>query len=154
MKSRQGKIKSPLCRIHLSVPANKIVPQLFSSLITVRNEVGARLCFHRRVRFCSQGVGWGCLPQCMLGYHLPHGADPPGADTPLGVDTPPGADTPPRHSAGWEIRSTCGRYASYKNAILFIYSFCWRRLTPGSRDAIQSSFRWLKLIRIWQIRQT
>ena len=33
MESRQGEIKSPLNRIHLSVPANKIVPELFSSLI-------------------------------------------------------------------------------------------------------------------------
>ena len=42
---------------------------------------------------CPQG-GWGCLPQCMLGYH------PPGADTPWeqapsrSRHPPPGADTP------------------------------------------------------------
>ena len=42
-------------------------------------------------------TGRGCLPQCMLGYHTPPGADTPlGADTtPLGADTTPlGADTP------------------------------------------------------------
>ena len=83
----------------------------------------------------------GCLPQCMLGYTHPPGADPPGADKPLpqsrhpleqtppspGADTlpradtpqppPPGADTP--HRACWEIRSTRGQCASYWNAILF-----------------------------------
>ena len=43
----------------------------------------------------------GCLPQCMLGYCTPPGADTPHpADAPLGADTleeqthPPGADTP------------------------------------------------------------
>ena len=37
-------------------------------IFTARNKVGARLCFHRHVWFCSQA---GCLPQCMLGYHNP-----------------------------------------------------------------------------------
>ena len=62
---------------------------------------------------------------------------PPGADTPqtryapLGPGTPPreqppGPGTPPQCRACWEIRSTCGRYASYWNAILFSKSaFKW-----------------------------
>ena len=89
---------------------------------------------------------WGCLPQCMLGYHTPWSRHSPGPDL-LGPDTPqdqtppgsrnpprsrhpPGPDTLPgqtppqsRHSprrACWEIRSTRRRYASYWNAILFI----------------------------------
>ena len=37
--------------------------------------------------------GWGCLPQCMLGYHTPQEQTPPRADTPW-ADTPPQADTP------------------------------------------------------------
>ena len=40
-------------------------------------------------------------------------------NTPLERQTPPGKETP-LHSACWEIRSTCGRYASYWNAILVI----------------------------------
>ena len=77
----------------------------FLMLFTARNEVGARLCFHRRVWFCSQG---GCLPQCMLGY-------PPGTDPPPPRSRHP---LPPWRRACWEIRSTRGRYASYWNAIL------------------------------------
>ena len=58
------------------------------TIVTARNEVGARLCFHRRVWFCSQGG----LPQCMLGYHPP----PPGSRPPQ--SRTPGAGTPPsRH---------------------------------------------------------
>ena len=68
---------------------------------------------------CLSTGGWGCLPQCMLGYHTPRSRHPPRsrppradthppvADTPLGADIllgadtpreqkpPPGADTPP-----------------------------------------------------------
>ena len=45
--------------------------------------------------------GGGCLPQCMLGYNTPRGADTPleqttpPEQTPL-KQTPPRADTPPR----------------------------------------------------------
>ena len=46
-------------------------------LVTFCNVVAARLCFHRRLWFCSQGV---CIPACI------------GADTPL-------ADTPSRHTS-------------------------------------------------------
>ena len=45
---------------------------------------------------CPQG-GWGCLSQCMLGYHT---HPPPRSRPPLGADTPPNPpeQTPPsRH---------------------------------------------------------
>ena len=47
--------------------------------------------------FCSQGGGG--LPQCMLGYHPPPGADTPLPRTrhsPKSRPHPPGADTPPQ----------------------------------------------------------
>ena len=98
-----------------------------------------RLCFYTCLSFCSQGGG---LPQCMLGYHhLPPRADthpqsrPPGAGIPPSrhpsrpgttppeqappragtpaADTPLGSGTPP--ADGY----CCGRYASYRNALLF-----------------------------------
>ena len=70
------------------------------TLITGRNEVVAKVIFLHL--FVILFTGGGCLPQCMLGYHTPPGADtpqsrhaPPGADTPLPqADTPPGVDTP------------------------------------------------------------
>ena len=69
---------------------------------------------YRPQRSCGQGNvftrvchsvhrGWGCLPQCMLGYHTPLQQTPPGSShPPLGAETPqsrqppPGADTLPR----------------------------------------------------------
>ena len=65
-------------------------------IFTARNEVGARLCFHRRVWFCSQGGG--------------------SASVHAGIPPPP--PHPHHRRACWEIRSTRGRYASYWNAIL------------------------------------
>ena len=52
----------------------------------------AKVMFLQASVILSTG-GWGCLPQCMLGYHNPPRADPPRPDTPPGAD-PPGADTP------------------------------------------------------------
>ena len=52
--------------------------KIWHYIFTFRNIVAARLCFHRRLWFCSQGGG--CLPHCMLGHHPLPG---PGADTPL-----------------------------------------------------------------------
>ena len=73
-------------------------------LITVRNEVAKVMFLQASV--CPQG-GWGCLPQCMVGYHTPQSrhTHPPGADTPL-EQTPPRADTPreqtpPRADTPW-----------------------------------------------------
>ena len=90
---------------------------------TARNEVGARLCFHRHVWFCSQGGG---LPRCMLGYHPPPGADSPGRGHPPPPDSvhrggglpqcmlgyhPPGADTPrSRHPPCPPAAEHAGRY--------------------------------------------
>ena len=46
------------------------------------------------------------------------GPDTPRPDTPMD-QTPPGPDTPPPQCRSCcKIRSTCGRYASYRNAIL------------------------------------
>ena len=77
-------------------------------VITGRNDVVAKVIFLHLSVILFTGWGWGCLPQCMLGYHTPLGADtpqeqtppeteqtPPRADTPLGADTSQGADTPP-----------------------------------------------------------
>ena len=81
--------------------------------------------------FCPGG--WG-LPQCILGYHPPLGpgrhpprtghAPPWQADlpTPDQAGTPLGPGRTPRH---YEIRSMSGRYASYWNAILFVYVCKW-----------------------------
>ena len=88
------------------------------SVITARNEVGARLCFYRCVWFCSQGAG---VPD-----QVP---PPPGPGTPPRTRyTPPGPGTPPPpdqvHPPGTrEIRSTRGRYASYWNAFLLFNMF-------------------------------
>ena len=107
-----------LFQIHTKMAIMTLLPTLYSHIvavlfiITARNEVGARLYFHRHVWFCSQGG----LPQCMLGH--PPRSTPlpllPGADIPTVADTPweqtapprsrhlPGADTPlPRCKACW-----------------------------------------------------
>ena len=67
-------------------------------LFTVRNEAGKVMFF---TGVCLS-TGWGCLPQCMLGYHTcPPEQTPPGSRHPPRADTPPEADTlqsrhPPR----------------------------------------------------------
>ena len=54
---------------------------------------------------------------------------PPGTRyTPLEQTTPPD-QVPPRSRACWEIRSTCGRSASYWNAILFSAEFQTYRIS-------------------------
>ena len=94
--------------------------------------------------FCPQGG----LPQCMLGYHPPteqapppgnrhpsgpgtpsEQAPPPGPGTPWEQALPPGPGTPrdqapPRaeHAGRYGQQATSGRYASYWNAILLIFS--------------------------------
>ena len=55
-------------------------------LFTVRNVVAVRLCFHRRLSFCSRGGGM---------YHSVHWAD-----THL-VRPPPGRQTPPSNAC-WD----------------------------------------------------
>ena len=53
--------------------------------------------------------------------HLPRTRYTPWAGTPPGTRYTPQAGTPPS-SACWEIRATSGRYASYWNAFLYIFS--------------------------------
>ena len=76
---------------------------MVACFITGRNEVVEKVIFLHLFVILFTG-GWGCLPQCMLGYHTPRSrhtspeqtpprADPPGADTPLGADTHLGVDT-------------------------------------------------------------
>ena len=96
-------------------------------LITGRNEVVPKVMFLlMSVILLTQ---WGCLPQCMLGYHPPQeqshplGADtpqeqtPPGGRHPPGADIPPGADTPQeqtplwsRHPPGSRLRHTVNEW--------------------------------------------
>ena len=59
----------------------------------------AKVILLRASVILSIGGGWGCLPQCMLGYHQPPEQTPPRADTTPLEQTPPrsrppGADTP------------------------------------------------------------
>ena len=56
----------------------------------------------------------GDLPHCMLGYTLPRTR----GRHPSGPGTPPEQTIPP----AWEIRATSGRYASYWNAILLVFT--------------------------------
>ena len=114
--------------------------------ITARNEVGARLFLQASVILSTGGgVPDQVHPQDQVHpptrytprdqVHPRPGTPPrtrytpPGLGTPPmgpgtppslpGPGTPPGTRYTPRHRACWEIRSTRGRYASYRNAILF-----------------------------------
>ena len=126
---------------------------LIYRIVTVRNFVADGNNF---TGVClSTGVGWGCLPQSMLGYHTP----PPGPDTPPWTrhpppwsrhhpwdQTPPWTDTPlepdtieqrPPPHPPTRYGHCCGRYASYWNA--FLFNICllywykvdfWRKFFP------------------------
>ena len=66
-------------------------------LVTARNEVGARLYFHRRLWFCPGGClvgGWGCLvlEGVCSGGSAPRGV--PGGDPPPGTATAAGGTHP------------------------------------------------------------
>ena len=86
------------------------------------NEVWGNVIFLHLFVILFTGGG---LPQCMLG-DPPRRRHPPGGDPSEEAPPrrrPPRGGTPlrypsPRHRACWEIQSTCGRYASYWNAIL------------------------------------
>ena len=66
------------------------------------NEVWGKVIFlHLSVILFT--VGEGGLPQCMLGF-----APPPGADTPPWEQTPPGADTPLEQASPHAVHA--GRY--------------------------------------------
>ena len=59
---------------------------ILSCLFTAHNDVWARLYFHRRLWFCSQGGGGVCLSAC---WDTPCQGDPPAKETPvLGKETP------------------------------------------------------------------
>ena len=67
--------------------------------------------------------GWGCLPQCMLGYTLPPEQIPPGADTP-----PPGKQIPAyglraagTHPTGMH---SCSIGSFQKKMVVYVY-FSW-----------------------------
>ena len=119
--------QSEIVRQSMSYSSIYFAQQCLSYIITARNEVGARLCFHRHVWFCSRGA----LPQCMLGYHTPREQTPP-----------PRADTPQRRAC-WEIRSMRWRYASYWNAILFLHKFCFCNMDCCMRNTDFSIYIWL-----------
>ena len=80
-----------------------IMNRHFCHIITVRNEVGARLCFYPCLWFCSQGgicpiVCWDTPPRWTKGRH------PPGSSHPLGTNTPQ-EQTPPGTRSPWEQTS-------------------------------------------------
>ena len=67
---------------------------LILTFLPSANEVAERLWFYTYLSFCSQGVGGGCLPQCMLGY-TPWADTPPLGRHPL-ADRPPNRHPPRR----------------------------------------------------------
>ena len=99
-------------------------------LITVRNVVAARLCFHRRLSFCSQG---GCIPACTW-------ADTPRPATATSTD---GTHPTGMHSCficifrqQWQIRVTVSRRLLIPVSTLFNFlsamSSCPFLFTRGS----------------------
>ena len=94
---------------------------------------------------CPQG-GWGCLPQCMLGYQPPEQTPPSRADTPLGADTLPGAVTPPARDTptGADTHPPlryghcCGWYASYWNAFLLNVFFLFSTVLEHLLDSLSN----------------
>ena len=80
------------------------------TLVTVRNVVAARLCFHRCLSFCSQGRGM--YPNMHPGYTPwtdtpPSRPDPPRVDTPWADTLLPSAcwDTPPRQTPSCPVHA-------------------------------------------------
>ena len=87
--------------------------------IIVRNVVAARLCFRRRLSFCSQR---SCVyPSMHWGRHLL--GRPPGRQPPPPRQTSPRADTPPpRWPLQWTVRILW-------NAFLFLYLLrFWKKI--------------------------
>ena len=109
------------------------------SVFTARKEIGARLCFHKRVWFCSQG--W-CLPQFMLGYTPPRGTDtpPPEQTPPTGADTPQVPGTPPSaEHAGRYGQEAGGRHPTGMHSYLFWYCFLSINITEDIYSKISHS---------------
>ena len=85
----------PFDQIYLIYKQNFLNMMNFEVFISARNEVGANVF----TGVChSVNRGWGCLPQCMLGYTPLSRHAPPGADTAPEQNHPPGADTPPEQT--------------------------------------------------------
>ena len=124
---------------------------LRSLLVTTRNEVGARLCFHRCVWFCSQGR---VSASVHAGIHNPLGADtpqsrppqsrhpqsrhPPEADTPQEQTLPPWirpprADTPPpaEHAGRYGQRAGGTHPTGMQSCSIFVFAFLVRLIQCG-----------------------
>ena len=97
---------------------------------------------------CLSTGGWGCLPQCMLGYYTPPGADTPRSDTPqsrhpLAADTPleqtpspreqtpPGADTPQEQTPPGS-RHLLGADPPEQTPPRSRHTLSWSRHPPGT----------------------
>ena len=108
-------------------------------LITGRNEVVAKVIF-LQASVCPQ---WGCLPQCIMGYHppgpdTPQGPDTPGLSTPPGLSTSPGTKYTPGLSTPPGLSSPFGtKYTSLglstPQFLGGIFLFDFFLLLPGSR---------------------
>ena len=106
--------QSEIVRQSMSYSSIYFAQQCLSYIITSRNEVGARLCFHRYVWFCSQRGGV-CLSAC---WDTTPQADPPPSRHPLEQtpqcrhppeQTPPGADTPRQSMLGDTVNARAVR---------------------------------------------
>ena len=119
-------------------------PQLSCNLLTLIPEpTRCSTMFYwpaRKNKICTLGKSWakvmflqasvilstggGCLPQCMLGYHLreqtPPQSRPPGSRHPIlpPQSRPPWEQTPLSREADASIRSISSWYTSYWNAYL------------------------------------
>ena len=96
-------------------------------LFTPANEVWGKVIFFHL--FAILFTGGVCLSACWDTTLPRDHARPP-------QDQAPSLDQAPRHRVCWEIRSTCGRYASYWNAILLVF---FQFLRENGRCSFQSS---------------
>ena len=88
---------------------SKIITWHFSciKIFTAPNEVSARLCFHRRVWFCSRGGGGGVVSQHALqGGVLPGGVPAPREGVPaLGEGSGPRGIPAPGGGGVWSLQA-------------------------------------------------
>ena len=98
-------------------------------VITVRNVVAARLCFHRHLSFCSQGGQTLGRPPTPQADPPPPGRHPPGQTLP--GQTPPG-QTPPvgRHTPGRHLPWTDTPWADTPLGRHPLPSACWDTQCP------------------------
>ena len=101
----------PPCTVHAGrygQQAGSMHPTGMQFLLPATTKLGQGNVF---TSVCLSTGGEGCLPQCMLRYTPPPGADPPWEQTPR-PDTPPGPDTPrsrhprTRHPPGSRLQHT------------------------------------------------